>query len=160
MKRKSLKRRTLLHHAPYAGITQIRLVGYFSVCPAADTPGEAPILANVRQAARQHGASIEWLKWLITPQESDMQVTATEAKNRFGQICAQAKREPVFVEKGGRVDSVILSVEQFEALKASRPPKSMEQRRMEFNEQYKDWIAEQNRQFDAHGLWCDGVVAW
>lgn len=28
-----------------------------------------------------------------------MRVTATEAKNRFGSLCAQAKREPVFVEK-------------------------------------------------------------
>ena len=89
-----------------------------------------------------------------------MQLTATEAKNRFGQICAQAKREPVFVEKGGRIDSVILSVEQFEALKAQQTQKSMAQRKREFNEKYKDWIAEQNQHFEAHGLWCDGVVAW
>jgi PHD/YefM family antitoxin component YafN of YafNO toxin-antitoxin module len=89
-----------------------------------------------------------------------MQVTATEAKNRFGHICAQAKREPVFVEKGGRVDSVILSVEQFEALTVSSQTKSMEHRRMEFNEKYKEWIAEQNRHFEEHGLWCDGFVAW
>lgn len=31
-----------------------------------------------------------------------MRVTATEAKNRFGSLCAHAKREPVFVEKTGR----------------------------------------------------------
>jgi len=31
-----------------------------------------------------------------------MRVTATEAKNRFGSLCAQAKREPVFVEKAGQ----------------------------------------------------------
>ena len=31
-----------------------------------------------------------------------MLVTATEAKNRFGYVCAQAKTEPVFVEKDGR----------------------------------------------------------
>ena len=48
-----------------------------------------------------------------------MQVTATEAKNRFGYICAQAKTEPVFIEKDGRIDSVILSVQQFEALKSA-----------------------------------------
>ena len=35
-----------------------------------------------------------------------MQVTATEAKNRFGAICAHAKHEPVFVEKDGRIDTV------------------------------------------------------
>lgn len=89
-----------------------------------------------------------------------MQVTATEAKNRFGQICAQAKRGPVFVEKAGRVDTVILSVEQFEALQTQPKPKSLAQRQKEFNETYKDWIAEQNRHFDEHGLWCDGFVAW
>jgi hypothetical protein len=38
--RKSQNWRTLLLHAPYAGMTQIRFVGYFSVCVAADTPGE------------------------------------------------------------------------------------------------------------------------
>ena len=37
-----------------------------------------------------------------------MQITATEAKNRFGRICAQAKKEPVFVEKAGQIDTVIL----------------------------------------------------
>ena len=28
-----------------------------------------------------------------------MRVTATEPNNRFGNLCSQAKREPVFVEK-------------------------------------------------------------
>lgn len=41
-----------------------------------------------------------------------MRVTATQAKNRFGSLCAQAKREPVFVEKSGQIDTVILSAEQ------------------------------------------------
>jgi ribosomal protein S11 len=45
-----------------------------------------------------------------------MRVTATEAKNRFGSLCAQAKREPVFVEKSGQIDTVILSAEQYQAL--------------------------------------------
>jgi PHD/YefM family antitoxin component YafN of YafNO toxin-antitoxin module len=48
-----------------------------------------------------------------------MRVTATEAKNRFGSLCAQAKREPVFVEKAGQLDTVILSAEQYQALKAN-----------------------------------------
>lgn len=89
-----------------------------------------------------------------------MQVTATQAKNRFGYVCAQAKSEPVFVEKDGRVDSVILSLEQFEALQLAGGKKSMALRKKEFNECYKDWIAEQNKHFDEHGLWCDGLVAW
>jgi len=48
-----------------------------------------------------------------------MRVTATEAKNRFGSLCAQAKREPVFVEKAGHLDTVILSVELYQALRSS-----------------------------------------
>jgi PHD/YefM family antitoxin component YafN of YafNO toxin-antitoxin module len=89
-----------------------------------------------------------------------MQVTATQAKNRFGYVCAQAKSEPVFVEKDGRVDSVILSLEQFQALQLAGGNKSMALRKKEFNEAYKDWIAVQNKHFDEHGLWCDGLVAW
>lgn len=38
-----------------------------------------------------------------------MRVTATEAKNRFGSLCAQAKRGPVFVVRAGQLDSVVLS---------------------------------------------------
>ncbi len=89
-----------------------------------------------------------------------MQVTATEAKNRFGYVCSRAKSEPVFVEKDGRVDSVILSIEEFQAMKGAVPVKSMAQRRAEFNEKYKDWIDAQNAHHETHGLWCDGMVAW
>ena len=49
-----------------------------------------------------------------------MQITATEAKNRFGSICALAKREPVFVEKAGQIDTVILSADQYRALQANQ----------------------------------------
>ena len=88
-----------------------------------------------------------------------MSITATEAKNRFGYFCAQAKKEPVLIEKDGRVDSVILSFEQYEALK-SAGQKTFAQRKREFNEKYKDWIAAQNAHVEHHGLWCDGMVAW
>lgn len=89
-----------------------------------------------------------------------MQVTATQAKNQFGFLCAQAKREPVFVEKGGRVDSVIVSAEQFAALKAAGQSKSMAQRRREFNETYKDWIEEQNRHFEKYGAFGEEHRPW
>ncbi len=92
-----------------------------------------------------------------------MQVTATQAKNRFGYFCAQAKIDPVFVEKDGRPDSVIVSYDSYQALKDSASAgnaRSMAQRKKEFNETYKDWIAEQNKHFEKHGLWCDGLVAW
>lgn len=89
-----------------------------------------------------------------------MQVTATQAKNKFGYLCAQAKTEEVIVEKDGRFDSVILSYEQFRALKDARATKTIAQRKREFNETYKDWLAAQKQDFETNGLWCDGVVAW
>lgn len=89
-----------------------------------------------------------------------MQVTATQAKNRFGAICAHAKTEPVFVEKDGRIDTVIMSVQQFEALKSSAQSKTLAQRQAQFEKTYPAWIAEQNARFDAHGLWCDELRVW
>nr|WP_295781701.1 prevent-host-death protein [Rhodoferax sp.] len=89
-----------------------------------------------------------------------MQVTATEAKNRFGYICAQAKTAPVFVEKDGRVDSVILSVQQFEALKSAKQNKTLGERQKAFNQTHKVWIEEQNTRFEKHGLWCDDLRVW
>jgi PHD/YefM family antitoxin component YafN of YafNO toxin-antitoxin module len=81
-----------------------------------------------------------------------MRVTATEAKNRFGSLCAQAKREPVFVEKAGQLDTVILSAEQYQALKASNDRSSRAARRKAFEAEYGDWIATQNARFEAHGI--------
>ncbi len=89
-----------------------------------------------------------------------MQVTATEAKNRFGYFCAKAKSEPVFVEKDGRLDSVIMSFESFQSLKPDQVPVSFAERKRQFDEQYKDWLDAQNAQHETHGLWCDGMVAW
>jgi hypothetical protein len=37
---------------------------------------------------------------------------------------------------------------------------SLAQRRRRFNERYRDWIASQQQQFDAHGLWNDGLRVW
>ena len=54
-----------------------------------------------------------------------MQVSATRAKNRFGTICAEARIAPVYVERDGRIDTVILSVQQFEALKLAADTRSL-----------------------------------
>lgn len=89
-----------------------------------------------------------------------MQVTATEAKNRFGYVCAQAKTEPVFVEKDGRIDSVILSVQQFEALKTVEKDKTPGARARAFNQAHKAWLDEQNARFEKNGLWCDELRVW
>lgn len=81
-----------------------------------------------------------------------MRVTATEAKNRFGSLCTQAKREPVFVEKAGRLDTVILSAEQYQALQSGQGRASLAVRRKAFEAEFGDWIAAQNAQFEIHGI--------
>lgn len=81
-----------------------------------------------------------------------MHITATDAKNRFGQVCAQAKREPVFVEKAGRVDTVILSAEQYQALQASAGKSAMAARKKAFEAEFGDWIAAQNDWVEANGI--------
>ena len=81
-----------------------------------------------------------------------MRVTATEAKNRFGSLCAQAKREPVFVEKAGQLDTVILSAEHYQALKANHDKASRAARKKAFEADYADWIAAQNARLETHGI--------
>lgn len=81
-----------------------------------------------------------------------MRVTATEAKNRFGSLCAQAKREPVFVEKAGQLDSVILSVEQYQALLDSQDKARRAARKKAFEADFGEWITAQNAHFEAHGV--------
>lgn len=89
-----------------------------------------------------------------------MQVTATEAKNRFGAICAQAKTEPVFIEKNGRVDTVIVSAKHFSELQASSRNETLSQRTAHFERSHSAWLAEQNLRFEKHGLWCDDMRVW
>ena len=81
-----------------------------------------------------------------------MRVTATEAKNRFGSLCAQAKREPVFVEKAGQIDTVILSAEHYQALQAKQAKVSLAARKKRFEAEFGSWIAEQNERVASTGV--------
>ena len=81
-----------------------------------------------------------------------MRVSATEAKNRFGSLCAQAKRAPVFVEKAGQLDTVILSAEQYQALRTAHDTADRATRKKAFEAEFADWIAAQNARFQAHGI--------
>ncbi|NQW66928.1 MAG: type II toxin-antitoxin system Phd/YefM family antitoxin [Burkholderiales bacterium] len=81
-----------------------------------------------------------------------MQITATEAKNRFCSICAQAKKEPVFVEKAGQIDTVILSVDQYRALQANQNTDSLATRKQQFESEFAEWIAAQNAWVETHGI--------
>ena len=81
-----------------------------------------------------------------------MRVSATEAKNRFGSLCAQAKRAPVFVEKAGQVDTVILSAAQYQALLAQQGQADRAARKQAFEAEFGDWIAAQNARVEAQGI--------
>lgn len=95
-----------------------------------------------------------------------MEVTATEAKNRLGQMLDHCQREPVVIEKQGRRHSVLLSAAHYDALVAASqgqgaaaqlpPPKTAE----EFYARYKDWVDEQNARFERIGLWNDEFRTW
>ena len=89
-----------------------------------------------------------------------MRVSATEAKNRFGSLCAQAKRAPVFVEKAGQLDTVILSAEQFQALQAAHETADRATRKKAFEAEFGDWIAAQNARIEAHGIPGTDLRPW
>jgi PHD/YefM family antitoxin component YafN of YafNO toxin-antitoxin module len=89
-----------------------------------------------------------------------MQVSATEAKNRFGTICMHAQTEPVFVAKDGCIDTVIISAKQYYQLQSSNNNSNLAKRQSEFDSTYKVWLAAQNQRFDQNGLWCDDLRVW
>ena len=47
-------------------------------------------------------------------------ITATEAKNKFGQVLEMAQAEPVRIQKNGRDVAIVLSPEQYGALVAQK----------------------------------------
>jgi prevent-host-death family protein len=51
-------------------------------------------------------------------------ITATDAKNKFGQVLDEAQHEPVHVQKNGRDVAVVISAAEYQRLRAaSEPPK-------------------------------------
>ncbi len=88
-----------------------------------------------------------------------MRVTATEAKNRFGALCQQAKLRPVVVEKAGEPDTVLLAYVDYQRLLA-QPQAALAAQRQQFNEQHQEWLAAHNRQHEAQGLWNDDLRLW
>jgi len=94
-----------------------------------------------------------------------MEVTATEAKNRLGQMLDHCQREPVVIEKSGRRHSVLISAAQYDALLAASraapdaqppPPRSAQ----EFYALHKDWVDEQNERFERVGIWNEDLRRW
>ena len=89
-----------------------------------------------------------------------MQISATEAKNRFGHFCAQAKIEPVIVEKDSRPDSVLVSYESYSAMRDSSQGRTLAQRKRLFYEQHKEWFDEQNRIVEEFGVFGEEHRPW
>ena len=92
-----------------------------------------------------------------------MNLTATDAKNRFGQVLEQAQRQPVFIEKAGRRHSVVISAAHYDSLlsagQAAAPVEHSEEGRR-FYEQYKDWVDMQNDHFEKYGVFGEEYRLW
>ena len=89
-----------------------------------------------------------------------MQVSATEATNRFLYVCAQANTTPVFAERDGRIDTVIVSNQPFEELQSAEQTQTPKARQHQFNQTHKAWLEEQNARFEKNGVWCDDLRVW
>ncbi len=92
-----------------------------------------------------------------------MKLTATEAKNRFGQVLEQAQKRPVFIEKAGRRHSVVMSAEHYDSLMAARQPATEAEATevgRQFYEKYKDWVDMQNDLVEKHGIPGEEYRAW
>ena len=93
-----------------------------------------------------------------------MNLTATDAKNRLGQVLEQAQSQPVFIDKSGRRHSVVISAARYdellraEAHAAVQP--TLEERQRRFGEQYKDWIEAQNRFVEEFGVFGEEWRQW
>ena len=117
----------------------------------------------MRRARRICGASEqrdEWLKCLFLKWSRLMQVSATEAKNRFGYYLGQAEREPVQVMKNDRVAVVMVSAARYAELESLEQSKSLGQRKREFNDTYADWIAAQNQLVEQVGVFGEEHRPW
>jgi prevent-host-death family protein len=93
-----------------------------------------------------------------------MDVTATEAKNRLGQMLEHCQREPVVIEKSGRRHSVLISAAQYDALVAASQGAAVEEapprNAAEFYARHKDWVDEQNARFERIGIWNEEFRTW
>ena len=93
-----------------------------------------------------------------------MDVTATEAKNRLGQMLEHCQREPVIIEKSGRRHSVLISAAHYDALvaagraaTASEPsPRDAD----EFYARHRQWVDAQNERFERIGIWNEDLRRW
>jgi prevent-host-death family protein len=90
-----------------------------------------------------------------------MEVSATEAKNRLGQMLEHAQREPVFIEKSGRRHSVLISAQRYDQLLlAHKRARKAEDPGRDFYARYKDWVDSQNELVERAGIPCEEFRPW
>ena len=95
-----------------------------------------------------------------------MRMTATEAKNRFGQVLEHAQRNPVVIEKAGRRHSVVLSAAQYDRLLKSALPASVSAAgeggaaARDFYERYRDWVDMNNDLVERYGIFGEEHRVW
>jgi prevent-host-death family protein len=90
-----------------------------------------------------------------------MDVTATEAKNRLGQMLEHAQREPVFIEKSGRRHSVLISAAHYDALLAAQTrPAPREDAARAFYERHRGWVDAQNALVERYGIPGEEFRSW
>ena len=61
-------------------------------------------------------------------------------------------------KKDGRINPTIFSTLQVGNILSYDA--SSNQKKMQFESEYKDWIDEQNKQFEHQALWCDDSRLW
>jgi len=93
-----------------------------------------------------------------------MRVTATDAKNRLGQMLEHCQREPVTIEKSGRRHSVLISAARYDELVAASQPATGVAAGADpgkaFYEKYKDWVDAQNRLVEQVGIPGEEFRQW
>ena len=89
-----------------------------------------------------------------------MQVTATDARRRFGHYLQQSEQESVHITKHGRVVGVVVSAARYAKLAAVERQESLATRRRDFNDTYREWIAFQHALVERTGVFGEGLRPW
>ena len=92
-----------------------------------------------------------------------MEVIATEAKNRPGQMLDHCQREPAVIEKSGRRLSVLLSAAHCDALVAAQalgPWRRRGNPGRAFHVHHKTWAEAMSTEVAHQGSWNDALRLW
>ena len=93
-----------------------------------------------------------------------MFVSATEAKNKFGQMLDECQHHPVIIKKAGRRRGVLMSAAQYDQLvaKASQVPgvPGHQTPGEKFYSEYKDWVDMQNDLVAKCGVFGEEYRVW